>query len=55
MKKRELQKRKKLQEGPPWAGFPLKKAPPAEKAILVSRSVRVAASLSLLPKKVILA
>ena len=53
-KKREQEKWKKLQEGPLWVGFSPKVLPP-EKAILVSRSVRLAASLSRLPKKVILA
>jgi hypothetical protein len=54
-KKREQEKRKKLQEGPTWVGFSPKKVLPPEKAILVSRPVRSAASLSLLPKKAILA
>jgi len=54
-KEREQEKWKKLQEGPPWVGFPLKKVLPPEKTILVSRPVRSAASLSRLPKKVILA
>lgn len=45
---------RKLQEGPPWVGFLLKVLPP-EKAILVSRSVRLAASLSRLPKMATLA
>lgn len=54
-KEREQEKWKKLQQGLPWVGFPLKKVLPPEKAILVSRSVRVAASLSPLPKKAILA